>query len=74
MIDILNIVVELLLPQIGIDKFADSAINISIRLWAPTANFYDAKFKAYKVIYLVLKENNIEIPFPQRDVHLISKT
>ena len=54
MIDILNIVVELRLPQIGIDKFADSAINISIRLWAPTANFYDAKFKAYKVIYLVL--------------------
>ncbi len=59
--------------QIGISEFADSAINISIRLWTPTANFYDAKFKAYKAIYLTLKENNIEIPFPQRDVHMISK-
>ena len=59
--------------QIGISEFADSAINISIRLWTPTANFYDAKFKAYETIYLTLKENNIEIPFPQRDVHMISK-
>jgi len=59
--------------QIGISEFADSAINISIRLWTPTANFYDAKFKAYKAIYLTLKENNIEIPFPQRDVHMIAQ-
>ncbi|MBA6232447.1 MULTISPECIES: mechanosensitive ion channel family protein [unclassified Colwellia] len=73
MIDELNIVGESRLPQIGIDEFADSSINISIRLWTPTANFYDAKFKAYKAIYLALKENNIEIPFPQRDVHLTSK-
>jgi len=60
--------------QIGISEFADSAINISIRLWTPTANFYDAKFKAYETIYLTLKENNIEIPFPQRDVHMIAQT
>jgi small conductance mechanosensitive channel len=72
-IDKLNIVGETRLPQIGIDEFADSSINISIRLWTPTANFYDAKFSAYKAIYLALKENSIEIPFPQRDVHLISQ-
>jgi small conductance mechanosensitive channel len=72
-IEQLNIVGKSRLPQIGIDEFADSAINISIRLWTPTANFYDAKFRAYKAIYLALKENSIEIPFPQRDVHLIYK-
>ena len=58
-------------PLVGISEFADSAINISIRLWTPTIHLYDAKFKANKAIYLALKENNIEIPFPQRDVHLI---
>ena len=72
-IDKLNIIGEARLPQIGIEEFGDSSINISIRLWTPTANYYDAKFSAYKAIYLALKENNIEIPFPQRDVHLISK-
>jgi len=58
-------------PQIGIDEFADSAINISIRLWTPTVNLYTAKFTAYKAIYLALDEANIQIPFPQRDVHMI---
>jgi len=58
-------------PQIGIDEFADSAINIAIRLWTPTANFYEAKYQAYKAIYLTLEKENITIPFPQRDVHWI---
>ena len=58
-------------PQIGIDEFADSAINISIRLWTPTVNLYTAKFTAYKAIYLALDEANIQIPFPQRDIHMI---
>ena len=58
-------------PQIGIDAFADSSINISIRLWTPTVNLYSSKFKAYKAIYLALNEANIEIPFPQRDVNVI---
>jgi small conductance mechanosensitive channel len=60
-------------PQIGIDEFADSAINISVRLWTPTVNLYSAKFAAYKAIYLALDEANIQIPFPQRDVHLIKQ-
>lgn len=58
-------------PQIGIEAFADSSINISVRLWTPTVNLYTAKFKAYKAIYLALEEANITIPFPQRDVHMI---
>jgi small conductance mechanosensitive channel len=69
----LNIIGESREPQIGINEFADSSINISIRLWTPTIHLHSAKFKAYKAIYLALKENNIQIPFPQRDVHLISK-
>ena len=58
-------------PQIGIDEFADSAINIAIRLWTPTTNFYEAKYQAYKAIYLTLEKENITIPFPQRDIHWI---
>ncbi len=60
-------------PQLGIDEFADSAINIAIRLWTPTANFYEAKYCAYKEIYLALDKADINIPFPQRDVHLITQ-
>ncbi len=56
---------------IGIDEFADSSINIAIRIWTPTEHIYAAKYKAYQAIYLALEEANITIPFPQRDVHLI---
>ena len=58
-------------PQIGIDEFADSSINIGLRIWTPTSNLYDSKYKAYKAIYSAFQQANVEIPFPQRDVHLI---
>ncbi|MEW6981894.1 mechanosensitive ion channel family protein [Colwelliaceae bacterium 6471] len=69
----LDIIGEQRSPQIGIDEFGDSAINIAIRLWTPTCNLYAAKYKAYESIYLALEAANIKIPFPQRDVHLITQ-
>jgi len=57
--------------QVGIDEFADSAINIGARIWIPTTTLYETKYKAYKAIYLALEQAQITIPFPQRDVHLI---
>lgn len=57
--------------QLGIDEFSDSAINIGIRLWIPTTSLYAAKYAAYQAIYLAFEQENITIPYPQRDVHLI---
>jgi len=59
--------------QVGIDEFADSAINIGIRLWIPTTNLYSAKYSAYKAIYLAFEQEKITIPFPQQDIHIIEK-
>lgn len=56
--------------QIGIDEFSDSAITIAIRVWAPTVSLYETKYKAYASIYTALEKANINIPFPQRDVHI----
>ena len=66
----LDIVSEARVPQVGIDEFSDSAITIAVRLWTPTVNLYAAKYQAYKEIYLLLEQENIKIPFPQRDVYL----
>ncbi|WP_019029627.1 mechanosensitive ion channel family protein [Colwellia piezophila] len=57
--------------QVGIDDFADSAITIGIRLWIPTTNLYTAKYSAYKAIYLAFEQDNVTIPFPQQDIHII---
>ncbi|MBU0909670.1 MAG: mechanosensitive ion channel family protein, partial [Proteobacteria bacterium] len=58
---------------IGIDEFADSAINIGLRYWVPTQNYFQVRFKVNAAIHQALAENKISIPFPQRDVHLINK-
>lgn len=56
--------------QVGIDNFGDSAIVIGVRLWTLTEKRHQHKFKANAAIYDCLKQNGIQIPFPQQDVHL----
>lgn len=57
-------------PDVGIDEFADSAINIGYRVWVPTRVYHKTRYKVNLAIYHALKEAKINIPFPQRDVHL----
>jgi small conductance mechanosensitive channel len=58
---------------IGIDEFGDSSVNIRVRAWAKTAYFYQTKFIANQVIYQALQQAKINIPYPQRDVHMVEQ-
>jgi len=58
-------------PQVGIQKFADSAIEIGYRYWVPTVNYYKVQYQVNRAIFNGFKQAGIVIPFPQRDVHLI---
>lgn len=60
-------------PQVGIEDFADSSINIGIRFWAPTSRYFDTRYRVNAAIFNALKANNIEIPFPQREVRILEK-
>jgi len=57
-------------PQVGIDQFADSSINIGLRYWVPTKKYYQIRFQINDAIHKALAANKITIPFPQRDIHL----
>lgn len=57
--------------KIGIAEFADSSVNLSIRLWCKQADYYDVRFSINSKIFETLKKNRVEIPFPQRDVRII---
>ena len=59
-------------PQVGIEDFADSSINIGIRFWAPTKHYFDTRYRANAAIYAALKAVGIVIPFPQREVRVLS--
>jgi len=59
-------------PVFGIDAFADSSINIGYRVWVPTNSYHSKRYAINLAVYHALKKANITIPFPQRDVHLIT--
>lgn len=57
-------------PQVGIEAFADSSINIAYRYWIPTDRYFEIQYQVNLAVLNALKEAKIEIPFPQREVIL----
>ena len=60
-------------PDAEISSFGDSGVNILVEFWM--LGIDDGKNRVgadlLLVIWDVLKENDIEIPFPQRDVRIV---
>lgn len=61
-------------PQIGLQEFGDSSINIGCRYWIPTSKYFQTLYAINLEIYRALNEAKITIPFPQREVHVFSRT
>ena len=63
------------IPDVIFDEFADSSLNFTLRVWTQKhiTTPQVLKSKLYFQIFKVFKENGIEIPFPQRDVHIFEK-
>lgn len=59
-------------PQIGVREFADSSVNINYRCWVPTKKYYPLLFQINKMVYEAFQEKGIAIPYPQRDLHIVS--
>jgi len=57
-------------PVVALLELADSSVNFAVRPWVPTADYWTIYFDTMEKIKLRLDEEGIEIPFPQRDVHL----
>lgn len=51
---------------------ADSSINFIFRCWVDVTTQGPTESVIRTLIYDTLNENNIEIPFPQQDVHIIN--
>lgn len=61
-------------PDVLFEEFGDSSLNFNLRVW--TTELSDKpkvlKSQLYYAIFEKFKEHKIEIPFPQRDLHLKS--
>lgn len=58
-------------PQVGIEGFGDSSIDLSVRYWVKTQVRHEAQYLANMAIYDALQAAEIDIPFPQREVRML---
>ena len=58
-------------PIVGISGFGDSSVDLEVRVWVPSDKINVARFSLNKLIWDTLKSNQIEIPFPQREVKML---
>ncbi len=56
---------------IRFDDFGDSSVNVAVRQYVLVSEQIEYRYQCKELIYKILKENGITIPFPQRDVHMI---
>lgn len=57
-------------PVVFVTGLGDSAVNLSLRVWVATGDFWPVTFSFTELAKERLTEAGIGIPFPQRVVHL----
>ncbi|EDY84879.1 transporter, MscS family [Verrucomicrobiia bacterium DG1235] len=60
-------------PFVGVSEMADSSVNFAFRPWVNVEDYWTLFFQFNEQIKLRFDEEDITIPFPQRDVHLFEE-
>jgi small conductance mechanosensitive channel len=56
--------------QIAVSELADSSVNLVVRPWVKAEDYWTVRFDLTRKIKEAFDANDIEIPFPQRVVHM----
>lgn len=59
-------------PAVVVDEMASSSIELKVRAWVQSANYWAVYYDYNERIYSSLPEAGIHFPFPQMDVHLVN--
>lgn len=57
-------------PFVALGELADSSVNLTVRAWVNTADYWGVYFDMNENFYKSADKFNLSIPFPQMDVHL----
>lgn len=60
-------------PVIAVSELADSSVNLVVRPWVKTGDYWTVRFDLTEEIKNSFDEAGISIPFPQQDVHLFNE-
>ncbi|XOB62797.1 mechanosensitive ion channel family protein [Campylobacterota bacterium DY0563] len=58
--------------SVGVKALADSSVNLLVMPWCKPEDYWEVFFGLTEDIKKALDANEITIPFPQRDVHIIN--
>jgi small conductance mechanosensitive channel len=59
-------------PMVAVAELADSSVNLVVRVWTKTGDYWGVKFDMTETIKNRFEAETIGIPYPQRDVHIVS--
>ena len=57
-------------PEAFFLGFGESALNLELRFWAAESIWFELKSEVGLAVFHALREAGIEIPYPQRDLHV----
>ncbi len=57
-------------PVIGVMELANSSVDLIVRPWVKTSDYWDIFFKTNKKIKESFDKHKIPIPYPQMDIHI----
>jgi small conductance mechanosensitive channel len=60
-------------PMVVLTNLGDSSLDLSARAWTTTGDYWNFYWENLEKMKEELDKAGIEIPFPQRDVHLIKE-
>ncbi len=61
-------------PQIAVSELADSSVNLVVRPWVKSEDYWSVYFDLNENIKITFDKEGISIPYPQQDVHIIAET
>lgn len=59
-------------PTIGLVELGESSVNFVVRPWVKSGDYWPVLFDVQEEIKLRFDAEGISIPFPQRDLHIVS--
>ena len=59
--------------KVAVSELGDSSVNIVVRPWVKAEDYWDVRFDLVEKMKLELEAHGLSIPFPQRDIHIISQ-
>lgn len=60
-------------PVVAVDNLGDSSVNLTLRFWVKRQDYMGQKWGITRAIKEEYDNANISIPFPQRDIHIVSE-